>query len=520
MSTAKTTAAGSRTDRDEVFLEYTKSICPVCKVVVDAEVNIRAGQVFLRKRCPTHGRFEALLYSDAHMYVESLRFNKPGTIPLETQTDIVEGCPLDCGLCPDHKQHACLGIIEVNSGCNLDCPVCFADSGHQPDGFSLSVEQVAAALDAFVRAEGEPEVVMFSGGEPTIHPQILDFLRLAGDKGVRYVNLNTNGLRLAHDRKFVADLAALDKRPNIYLQFDGLTPATHVALRGRDLRAAKQKALDACAQHGLTVTLVAAVERGVNEHELGDIVRFGIAHPAVRSVAFQPVTHSGRHVTFDPRTRVTNADVIHGLVDQCPDWFRSSDFFPVPCCFPTCRSITYLLVDGDTVVPVPRLVDIEAHLDYVTNRVMPDLSIRAALEKLWSASAVPGSPTTAAQLECATCGIDLPEALRSLTDKAFMIVIQDFQDPYTLNVRQLMKCCVEELTPDGRLIPFCAYNSVGYREQIRQQLSGVAVPTIVPNAVELAPILGPTRFGSKTAAGVGERAGVARDATNTGRRLP
>ena len=520
MSTTETIAAGPRTDRDEVFLEYTKSICPVCKVVVDAEVNIRADRVFLRKRCPTHGRFEALLYSDAHMYMESLRFNKPGTIPLETQTDTVEGCPLDCGLCPDHKQHACLGIIEVNSGCNLDCPVCFADSGHQPDGFSLSVEQVAAALDAFVRAEGEPEVVMFSGGEPTIHPQILDFLRLADDKGVRYVNLNTNGLRLAHDRKFVADLGALDKRPNIYLQFDGLTPATHVALRGRDLRAAKQKALDACAQQGLTVTLVAAVERGVNEHELGDIVRFGIAHPAVRSVAFQPVTHSGRHVTFDPRTRVTNADVIHGLVDQCPDWFRSSDFFPVPCCFPTCRSITYLLVDGDTVVPVPRLVDIEAHLDYITNRVMPDLSIRAALEKLWSASAVPGTPTTAAQLECATCGIDLPEALRSLTDKAFMIVIQDFQDPYTLNVRQLMKCCVEELTPDGRLIPFCAYNSVGYREQIRQQLSGVAVPTIVPNAVELAPILRPTRFGSKTATGGGEQAGGTRDATNTGRRLP
>ena len=70
MSTAETTGPGSRTDRDEVFLEYTKSVCPVCKVVVDAEVNIRADQVFLRKRCPTHGRFEALLYSDAHMYVE------------------------------------------------------------------------------------------------------------------------------------------------------------------------------------------------------------------------------------------------------------------------------------------------------------------------------------------------------------------------------------------------------------------------------------------------------------------
>ena len=511
----------TKTDRDEVFVEFTKSICPVCKVVVDAEVNIRSNKVFLRKRCPTHGGFEALVYSDADMYMESLRFNKPGTIPLETQTETVDGCPLDCGLCPEHKQHACLGIIEVNSGCNLDCPICFADSGHQPDGFSLTLDQVEAGLDAFVRSEGEPEVVMFSGGEPTIHLHILDFLRLAAEKGVHHINLNTNGLRLAHDRKFMADLAALAKRPNIYLQFDGLSEATHRAIRGRDLRAAKRAALDACAEHGLTVTLVAAVERGLNEGELGDIVRFGIAHPAVRSVAFQPVTHSGRHVTFDPVSRLTNPDIIHGLVDQCPDWFRTSDFFPVPCCFPTCRSITYLLVDGDNVVPIPRLIDIEEHLDYVTNRVMPDLSVRHALEKLWSASAMPGAPATAAQLDCATCGIDLPEALRSLTDKAFMIVIQDFQDPYTLNVKQLMKCCVEEVTPDGRLIPFCAYNSVGYREQVRQQLSGVAVPTVVPNSVELAPVLVSTPNGSKTAPpGLTRSRGAAgRDATNTGRSL-
>jgi uncharacterized radical SAM superfamily Fe-S cluster-containing enzyme len=342
-------------------------------------------------------------------------------------------------------------------------------------------------------------------------------MALAAAKGVRYINLNTNGIRLAHDRKFLVDLAALPRRPNIYLQFDGLAEQTHLAIRGRDLRAAKAAALDACAEFGLTVTLVAAVERDLNVDELGDIVRFGIAHPAVRSVAFQPVTHSGRHLTFDPLTRLTNADIVHGLVDQCPEWFRVSDFFPVPCCFPTCRSITYLLVDGDNVVPVPRLLDIEDHLDYVTNRVIPDLDIRHALEKLWSASAVPGTETTAAQLECATCGIDLPETLKSLTDKAFMIVIQDFQDAYTLNVKQLMKCCVEQITPDGRLIPFCAYNSVGYREQVRQQLSGVDVPTIVPNAVGLQPVLLTTRYGSKTVAHDIER--PAADATNVGRKL-
>ena len=509
-----------------MFIEYTKSICPVCKVVVDGEVNIRDNRVLLRKRCPEHGVFEALLYSDAEMYMASLRFNKPGTIPLQTQTDVRDGCPLDCGLCPDHKQHACLGIVEVNSGCNLDCPVCFADSGHQPDGFSLTLEQVETALDAFVAAEGDPEVVMFSGGEPTIHPQILDFIRMAQDKGIGLVTLNTNGIRLAHDRKFMAALGEL--KPRIYLQFDGLDERTHLAMRGRDLRDAKQRALDNCAAEGLVVTLVAAIERGLNEGEIGDIVRFGMAHPAVRAVAFQPVTHSGRHIAFDATNRVTNADVIHALADQLPQWFRTSDFVPVPCCFPTCRSITYALVDGDNVVPVTRLLDVEDYLDYVANRVMPDASIRQALEKLWSASAFAGSPATDSYLDklaetdlsCVACGIDSPAALDELANKVFMIVIQDFQDPYTLNVKQLMTCCVEEITPDGRLIPFCAYNSVGYREQVRSQLSGVSVPPIVPNSTQLQPVLVTTRYGSKTVAGNGHGEDhKPRIATNVGRGL-
>ncbi len=528
----------TRTDRDEVFLEYTKSICPVCKAVVDAEVHVRDGKVFLRKRCREHGSFEALLYSDAELYMASMRFNRPGTLPLETQTEVRDGCPLDCGLCPDHKQHACLGIIEVNTACNLDCPVCFADSGHHPDGFSLSLDQVEAGLDAFVAAEGEPEVVMFSGGEPSIHRQILEFCALALQKGVKTVVLNTNGIRLARDRHFAPALAALGVR--IYLQFDGLQEATHLALRGRDLRRVKAEALDRCAEAGLGVMLVAAVEAGVNDQELGSIVRHGIAQPAVRGVAFQPVTHAGRTPSFDPRTRLTNADVIHGLVAQCPGWFEVSDFFPVPCCFPTCRSITYLLADEEDVLPIPRLLPMDRCLDYVTNRALPDPSLRAALEGLWSASAVPGTDdvlarltaalgslglgeelgelTEAALAACVSCGIDLPDALDQLASKAFMVVIQDFQDPYTLNVKQLMKCCVEEIVPDGRLVPFCAYNSVGYREQVRAALSGQPVPAVVPNTTELGHLLVPTRHGSRQAGSVPNDSG-ARTQVNIGRKL-
>ncbi|NUR78665.1 MAG: 4Fe-4S cluster-binding domain-containing protein [Thermoleophilia bacterium] len=165
-----------RVDRDEVFLEHTKSICPVCKAIIDAEVNIRDNAYSCANAVASNGQFEALVYSDAELYLRQQRFNKPGTLPLAFQTELKDGCPLDCGLCPEHKQHSCLGLIEVNSNCNLDCPICFADSGHQPDGYALTREQVAFMLDTFVAAEGDPEVIQFSGGEPTIHPQIVEFV--------------------------------------------------------------------------------------------------------------------------------------------------------------------------------------------------------------------------------------------------------------------------------------------------------------------------------------------------------
>jgi uncharacterized radical SAM superfamily Fe-S cluster-containing enzyme len=462
--------------------------------VIAAEVNIREERVILSKRCPDHGPFEALVYSDAELYLAQMRFNKPGTIPLEFQTDVADGCPLDCGLCPEHKQHTCLGIIEVNTACNLDCPICFADSGHQPDGYSLTREQVAFMLDAFIAAEGEPEVLQFSGGEPTIHPEIITFVELAKERRIGVVMLNTNGIRLARDRRFVAECARVGA--HMYFQLDGFELETHLAIRGKDLRADKMRALDNCAEAGITVTLVAAVEKDLNEHEVGEIVRFGVGHPAVNSVVFQPVTHSGRHRVFDPLERLTNADIMKLVAAQVPEWFRVSDFVPVPCCFPTCRSMCYALVEGGSLLPIARLIEVEDYLDYASNRVIPSLDVRRALERMFSSSATAGAER--ALLECEACGIDLPGALADVREHAFVVTVQDFQDPYTLNTRQLKKCCVAEIVPDGRLIPFCAYNSVGYREEVRERLSGVRVAPVVPNSRPLLPLLEPTPYGSQT----------------------
>jgi uncharacterized radical SAM superfamily Fe-S cluster-containing enzyme len=430
----------------------------------------------LSRTCPDHGRFEAVVYGDAVRYAEIQRFNKPGESPQERQTEIADGCPHDCGICPAHAQHTCLGIIEVNSACNLDCPICFADSGtgHQDHGFSLSLEQIESMLDAFVRAEGEPEAVQISGGEPSIHPQILEILAAAKDRAIPLVMLNTNGIRLARDRGFAPELAELGV--HIYLQFDGLEPAPQRAIRGKDLTEIKLRALERCTESGVSVSLAAAVERGINEHEIGAIVRFGVEHPAVTGVFVQPVTHSGRfRADSDPLQKLTNSDVIAAISSQLPEWFRADDFVPVPCCSPSCRSATFALYDGSDLVPLPRLVDVDRYLDYVTNRAVPDVDVRAALEGLWSAKAAGGSGPVAQRLECIACATAMPAELREIAARGFMIVVQDFQDPYTLDIQKLRKCCVSEIVPDGRLIPFCAYNSVGYREQIRRTLAAAAV---------------------------------------------
>ena len=454
------------------MLASTHSVCPRCGAVLDAELVVRSGRVVLGRTCPDHGRFEAVVYGDAERYIEIQRFDKPGERPLERQTEVERGCPHDCGICPDHAQHTCLGIIEVNTACNLDCPICFAESGtgHQDHGYALSLEQVESMLDSFVRAEGEPESVQLSGGEPSIHPQILDMLAAAKRRGIKLVMLNTNGIRLARDPRFAPALA--DIGVHVYLQLDGFDDATQVAIRGRPLTAEKLRALERCEEAGVSVSLAAAIERGLNEHEIGPILRFGVEHPAVTGVFFQPVTHSGRfRVDSDPLDKLTNSDVIDAVCEQLPEWFRLDDFVPVPCCSPSCRSATFALYDGEDLVPLPRLVDVEQYLDYVTNRAVPDVDVREALEGLWSAKAAGGSAPVAERLDCVACATGMPPELREVAARGFMVVVQDFQDPYTVDVSKLRKCCVSEIVPDGRLIPFCAYNSVGYREQVRRELS-------------------------------------------------
>ena len=448
----------------------TRSLCPECGLIIDAQVLIREGGVYLRKYCTEHGWHEALVSSDAEWYLNSLKYNKPGAIPHEFATTVKDGCPSDCGLCPEHQQHTCVGVIEITTRCNLVCPTCFADAGA---GCDLSLAQVESMLDRFVEMEGRPEVVQISGGEPTVHPQILDILAAANARGIRCVMLNTNGIRLAQEPDFVSQLTAY--RPFVYLQFDGVSTETHNALRGQDLVDVKRQALDNLAEAGLYTILVATVVQGINDHEIGDILRFGLNYPNVFGVSYQPVTYTGRCLNHhDPLNRMTVPGVLHLLEAQTDGLFRVSDFRPVPCPHPSCSATTYAYVDGEQVIPIPRLLNVDDYLDFLTNSAGPVVSdqLGPALESLWSMATVAGSEKTTGALNCVACGISIPLSSKpELKPEQFFVVnVHGFMDEHTFDLKRLMKCCIHELLPDGRAVPFCAYNNLGYRERARSRL--------------------------------------------------
>ena len=255
-----------------LFLGQTTSLCETCLGLVPTKIVEEEGGIYYSKRCPEHGVMKTLVSDDPVYWRRTLDYLKPGDRPLVPQTRTDRGCPWDCGLCPDHEQHSCLAIVEINEACNLACPVCYAESSPKRNSHR-SLAEVQHMLDALVASEGEPDLVQISGGEPTLHPEILEILAAAKRSPIRHVMLNTNGIRIAEDPAFVDALAALTPGFEVYLQFDSLDDQALRNIRGAALSRIRRQALAALEARNISTTLVCTVKRGVNDHEIGAIIR-------------------------------------------------------------------------------------------------------------------------------------------------------------------------------------------------------------------------------------------------------
>lgn len=443
-----------------LFYGQTTSLCETCLELVPAKVVIEDDQVYYLKRCRNHGVQKTLISDDLDYWRQQKLWIKPGDRPLKTQTRTEAGCPFDCGLCPDHEQHSCLAIVEINEACNLACPVCFANATDM-HGTHRPLAEIERMLDLLVQSEGEPDLVQLSGGEPTIHPDFFAILDAVKQRPVRHLMINTNGVRLAQDRAFVKRLASYAPRLEVYLQFDSLSDDALVELRGAKLSRIRQQALEALESVGLSTTLVAVVKRGVNDHEIADIIRHALTWKCVRGVTFQPVQDAGRNERFDARANRMLLTQIRREVGKS-GVFETEDMIPLPC-NPDQISIGYALRDGDEVTPLTRLLPRELVLsgpNTISYEAYPELKARI-LDLLSLATAQANTEEKLAGLLCCLPQAIVPEELTYAN--SFRVVILQFLDRYNFDLGTVKRSCVHFVTPDGKIIPFDTYNTF-YRD--------------------------------------------------------
>jgi len=447
-----------RPSKDYSFYGQTTSLCETCLKLVPAKIVIEGNDVFYLKRCHEHGAQKTLIATDAAYFKSCKDFIKPGDLPLKHQSRTQYGCPYDCGLCPDHEQHSCLALIEVNDACNLTCPVCFAESG-QARTEQKSLAQIEAMLETLVESEGFPDLVQISGGEPTIHPDIVQILKLAKSKPIRHVMLNTNGIRIARDKAFVEELAALKPGFEVYLQFDSMKREALENIRGADLRKVREQALANLEEAGISTTLVCVVKKGVNDGEIGDIVRHALSYRCVRGITFQPVQDAGRNLNFDKnRDRMLLTDIRREVYSQAGEVFGAEDIIPLPC-NPDAIAIAYGLRDGTKVTPITQLIPKAELLAIAPNTISFEKypALRDRLFDLLSlASSGERTRTVLGDLLCCLPQVEVPDDLGY--DKVFRVAIVSFLDRYNFCIAAVKRSCIHFVTPGAKIIPFDTYN--------------------------------------------------------------
>lgn len=454
--------------RDYLFYDTAVSICTTCYRRVDAKIVFEDGNVYMLKRCPEHG-FERVLMADDVDYYRRCRevFLKNPEMPDHYNTPVKYGCPYDCGLCPDHEQHSCLTLIEICDACNLSCPVCYAESGTHRTTYR-SMEEIERMLDAVVSNELEPDVVQISGGEPTIHPQFFEVLDAAKKRPIKHLMVNTNGVRIATEEGFAERLAEYMPQFELYLQFDSLRRDPLMQLRGADLRQVRERALEKLNRLNVSTTLVVTVERGVNDDEMGAIVEFGLKQRCVRGVTFQPVQQAGRLQGYDAaKHRLTLSEVRRRILEQT-DVFKAQDLIPVPC-HPDSLAMAYAMKLGGKVVPLTGMIEPDVLINGGRNTIVyeKDEVVRDHIFKLFATNHSPMSQaTTLRELLCCLPMVLAPKQMGY--DNLFRILIVQFIDAQSFDLRSIKKTCVHIAHPDGkRLIPFDTYNMF-YRDGLEE----------------------------------------------------
>ncbi|MGC8939024.1 MAG: tetraether lipid synthase Tes [Candidatus Bathyarchaeia archaeon] len=490
----------SEIKEQEKFEMYSASICPVCQRRVPMRIYEEDGVIYLEKTCPEHGNFNDVYWGDAELYkwfFKNWYTAKYVGDGLENpHTEIANGCPYDCGLCPQHKTHTVLGIIDVTNRCNMTCPICFAYAGAANYVYEPSYDQIVAMIRNL--RNNKPwacNALQFSGGEPTLRNDLSDLIREAKKAGITHVEVNSNGLRLAEDIEYFRTLreAGMD---TLYLQFDGLREEIYKKLRGRaDLVPIKEKVVKNAREIGLkSIVLVVTLAKDVNDKDLGSIIDYAVKNKdVIRCVNIQPISMAGRARKEQMRKmRITIPDAIKLIEEQTQgavtrwDWrpvnwpvpvskgmeILKSRTYPEFTMHPMCGAATFVVVEEDgSYKPITKVVDVDKFAETfweVYYMGFKGKKTRAKMELLKLLPLVKSGLIRSLIRNVITKGSY--EALGELMYKMVMIGIMHFQDVWNMDLDRVQKCAIHYATPDGKVRSFCTYNSL-YRTNIEKQFA-------------------------------------------------
>jgi len=466
------------------LIKQTKSICPECLKVLEATIFEEDNTVFIKKQCPEHGFFQDVYWSDYGQYERVKAFEYIGDGVENPRTETKLDCPYDCGLCPQHKSHTVLSIIDVTNRCNLRCPVCFATAGTTSYVYEPSKEEIKGMfLNLRANRPVPVDALQFSGGEPTIREDLPDLVKMAKELGFKHVEVNTNGLRLAGSVDYCRILKEAGVS-TVYLQFDGVTPDVYRFTRGVDLVDVKKKVLENCREAGLhSIVLVCTLVKGVNDHQLGDIIRYAIQNfDVVRCVNVQPVSICGRIPEHERRKmRITIPDFLRLVEEQTASQTKGSDFYPVPVVVPVSRAVgalkkrhyveftahphcgmaTYVFVEDGKIIPITNYGNVEKFIkamEKIHQESMKGHGSRAKMRLVGSLRHVQFGLLRKHIWPLLMTGSY--ESLGDLHRKMLMISAMHFMDPYNFDLERVQRCCIHYAVPDGRIIPFCTMNSI------------------------------------------------------------
>ena len=421
----------------------TLSVCPVCLTKIPAKKVVGAdGNIYMEKHCWEHGSFKTLIWEgDLESYLGWTAMDAGGKVTPVRAAPVEKGCPYDCGLCQNHERDGCCVLLELTNRCNLKCPVCFASAGEQKP-FDLSLEEIGKQYDLLME-RGGPFNIQLSGGEPTMRDDLDKIIALGKEKGFTFFQLNTNGIRIAQEAGYAEHLVKAGVSV-VFLQFDGLDDEIYRTLRGAPLTETKIKAIDNCKKAGLPVVLVPTVAPGVNDHALGEILRFALDRaPHIRGVHIQPISYFGRCGLEAPEVRLTIPAVLRRIEEQMEGIMKVTDFGGGGAESPYCSfHASYMRKKDGSLKALPRRSS--------QCCCVKSSDARDFVSQQWSGKAA------GCDGDEATSSLDV--FLQQTVENTFTVSGMVFQDAYNLDLDRLRRCYICEVDSRHGMVPFCAYN--------------------------------------------------------------